>query len=41
MNLINRIPAPVALAIIILCFLGVGYMEGGEHKINEQIEVGK
>jgi hypothetical protein len=41
MNIINRIPAPVALAIIVLCFLADGYITGQEHKINEQIEVGK
>jgi len=31
----------VALALIVMCLLTVGYMEGQEHKINEQIEVGK
>jgi len=41
MNTINRIPASWALAIIVLCLLGVGYMEDQELKVNEKIEVGK
>jgi len=31
----------VALVLIVLCLLAAGYMEDQEHKINEQIEVGK
>ena len=41
MNTINRIPRPLAAAILVLCLLGVGYMEDQEHKINKKIEVGK